>query len=307
MIKKQDYNGLTWIDLEAPTEVELKQVVVEYKIHPLAAAELANPSTRSKVDLYSDFIYLILHFPICHLCYGKRPITGEDTEEVDFIIGQNFLLTVHYKPMESLTEFSRIFTVNYFKERGRKLHAGYIFYYLMRHLYNSLSTGLDYVNGVLKQAEQKIFAGEEKAMIQLLASINRNLFDFRWALKTHRQILDSLVVAGQEFFGQGFKYYLATITGEYEKIWNMLESNRETFLDLRQTNESMLSIKTNETIKLLTVLAFIFFPLTIATQFFGMNIDLPLVNQPSGYLIVIGLMVVISAIMFVWARFRRWL
>ena len=126
-------------------------------------------------------------------------------------------------------------------------------------------------------------------------------------MKTHRQILDSLVVAGQEFFGQGFKYYLATITGEYEKIWNMLESNRETFLDLRQTNESMLSIKTNETIKLLTVLAFIFFPLTIATQFFGMNIDLPLVNQPSGYLIVIGLMVVISAIMFVWARFRRWL
>ena len=307
MIRKQDYNGLTWVDLEAPTEVELKQVVEEYQLHPLAAAELAAPSTRSKVDLYENFIYLIFHFPICHLCYGKRPLTGEDTEEIDFIIGQKFLLTVHYKPVESLTEFARIFTTNYLKERNHKAHAGYIFYYLMRHLYSSLSTGLDYVNNVLKQAEQKIFAGEEKTMIQLLASINRNLFDFRWALKTHRQILDSLVVAGQESFGPGLKYYLAAIAGEYEKIWNMLESNRETFLDLRQTNESMLSIKTNETIKLLTVLAFIFFPLTIITQFFGMNMSLPLMDRPDGYWLIIGLMVIVSVVMFVWARFRRWL
>ena len=306
MIKKQDYNGLTWIDLETPTEEEVKQVAAEYKIHPLAAAELLAPSARSKVDLYSDFIYLIFHFPICNLCYGKRPPTGEDTEEIDFIIGQNFLITVHYQAVEGLTEFMKVFNVNYLKERGQKLHAGYIFYYLMKHLYGSLSSGLDYVNDVLKKAERKIFAGEERAMVQLLASVNRNLFDFRWALKAHRQILDSLVVAGQEFFGQSFKYYLTAIGGEYEKIWHMLESNRETFLDLRQTNESMLSIKTNEIVKLLTVLAFIFFPLTIIAQFFGMNLDLPLTTRPDGYLLVLGFMVFVSAIMFVWARFKRW-
>jgi len=307
MLKKQDYNGLTWLDLEAPTEAEIKQVAEEYQIHPLAMTELGAPSARSKVDLYSDFIYLILHFPICNLCYGKRPAGGEDTEEIDFIVGQNFLITVHYQPMESLTEFARIFTINYLKEHNHKSHAGYIFYYLTRHLYGSLSSGLDYVNGVLKKAEQKIFSGEEKAMVQLLASVNRNLFDFRWALKTHRQILESLMVAGQDFFGADFKYYLTALTGEYEKIWNMLEGNRETFLDLRQTNESMLSIKTNEIVKLLTVLAFIFFPITIVIQFFGMNLDLPWAGRPDSYWLVLALMAIISALMFAWARFRRWL
>jgi len=307
MTRKQDYNGLIWVDLEAPTEDEIKQITSDYRLHPLAAAELALPSSRSKVDLYTNFIYLILHFPVCDLCYGKRPASGHDTEEIDFIIGQNYLVTVHYQSIEALNEFLKTFTASRLAGRRDQIHAGYLFYFLIKHLYSSLTAGLDYTNGILKQAEQQIFADEQKAMVQLLSSINRNLLDFRWALKTHRPTLDSLLIAGREFFGDHFKYYLAAVAGEYEKIWNMLESNRDTFLDLRQTNESLLSIRTNETVKLLTVLAFIFLPITIVMQFFGMNTNLPLVGPPRDYLAVLGLMVFVVALMFAWARSRRWL
>ncbi len=308
MTKRQDYDGLTWIDLESPTEEELAQLAKDYEIHPLALQELSKPSLRSKVDLYSNFIYLILHFPICNICYGKQPANGADTEEVDYIIGQNFLITVHYEPLEALTEFSKTFTAKYIEERVRgKKHAGIIFYYLTKHLYASLSAGLDYVNGILRQAEKKIFAGEEKSMVHLLSNVNHNLLDFRWALKSHRQLLDSLTLAGDEFFGDSFKHYSSAITGEYEKIWNMLESNRETFNDLRETNDSLLSIKTNETMKAMAVLAFIFFPITIVTQFFGMNTNLPFVGPAHDYLAVIGLMALALALMVAWARSRRWL
>lgn len=307
MTRKQDYNGLIWLDLEAPTEDEIKQIASDYNIHPLAAAELALPSSRSKVDLYNDFIYLILHFPVCDLCYGKRSASLHDAEEVDFIIGKNYLVTVHYQPIEDLNEFFKTFTASRLAGSREQIHAGYLFYFLLKHLYSSLTVGLNHINEVLKQAERQIFADEQKAMVQFLSSINRNLLDFRWALKTHRPTLDSLLIAGHEFFGDHFKYYLAAAAGEYEKVWNILESNRDTFLDLRQTNESLLSIKTNETIKFLTVLAFIFLPITIVLQFFGMNTNLPFVGPPRDYLAVLGFVILVAALMFAWARSRRWL
>ncbi len=316
MLTRREYKGVTWIDLESPNEEELTAVAGEYKIHPLVIGELTNPSLRSKVDRYSDFIYLILHFPVCQICYGKRPAStrGEsnnnnsDTEEIDFIIGHNFLITTHYQPITGLSEFGSVFHPNQLENRGKsKTHAGLLFYHLIRQLYSDLVPGLDYINGILKQAEKKVFADEERAMVKLLAEVNRNLLDCRWALKHHREVLASLQIVGQEFFDDNFRYYLEAVTGEYNRIWSLLESNHETFIDLRETNESLLSIKTNETMKVFTVMAFIFFPLTLITQFFGMNMSLPFAASPQSYYFVIALMLATLFGMLVLAKYRRWL
>lgn len=315
MLTRREYKGLTWIDLESPTEPELASIADEYKIHPVVIGELTNPSIRSKVDRYSDFIYLILHFPICQICYGQRPAFGSggpknnlDTEEIDFIIGHNFLITTHYQPLNGVSEFATVFQSNQLENRGKnKNQAGLLFYYLVRQLYGDLASGLDYINGVLKQAERKVFAGEERAMVKLLTEVNRNLLDFRWALKNHREVLASLQSVAREFFDDGFHYYLGAVTGEYNRIWTMLESNHETFIDLRETNESLLSIKTNETMKVFTVMAFIFFPLTLITQFFGMNMILPFAGSPQSYYLVIAMMLTTLFGMLVLAKYRRWL
>ena len=308
MLTRRDYKGLIWIDLESPTEPELAEIASEYKIHPLVIGELTQPSLRSKVDLYSEFIYLILHFPICQIFYGKQTAGSSDTEEIDFVIGREFLITTHYQPITSIGEFAASFNPNHLEDRGKdKTHAGLLFYHLVRHLYGVLATGLDYINGVLKQAERKVFADQERAMVTLLAEVNRNLLDFRWALKHHREVLDSLQSVSREFFDDGFHYYLGAVIGEYNRIWAMLESNRETFADLRETNESLLSIKTNETMKVFTVVAVIFFPLALVTQFFGMNVALPLADSPYSYYFVLALMLAMLFIMLALAKYRRWL
>ncbi len=308
MLTRRDYKGLTWIDLESPTDSELKQVAEEYKIHPLVVNELNQPSLRSKVDLYSEFIYLILHFPICQICYGKQAVGNPDTEEIDFVIGREFLVTVHYQPVVGIGEFAASFNPNHLEDRGKdKTHAGLLFYHLVRHLYSGLTTSLDYINGVLKQAERKVFADQERAMVKLLAEVNRNLLDFRWAIKNHHKVLDSLQSVSREFFDDGFHNYLGAVIGEYNRIWAMLESNRETFADLRETNESLLSIKTNETMKVFTVLAFIFFPLSLLTQFFGMNVALPLADSPYSYYFVLALMLAMLLGLVALAKYRRWL
>ncbi|MFH1170837.1 MAG: magnesium transporter CorA family protein [Candidatus Vogelbacteria bacterium] len=315
MLTRREYKDLTWIDLESPTESELKQVADEYQIHSLVVGELTQPSLRSKVDLYSDFIYLILHFPICQICYGERKEGNLDTEEIDFVIGREFLITTHYQPIAGITEFAAVFQPGQLESRGQDKtpaspsgrHAGLLFYHLVRQLYGELTTGLDYINGVLKQAEKKIFADQELAMVKLLTEVNRNLLDFRWALKHHREVLNSLTSVAREFFDDSFRYHLGVVIGEYDRIWTMLESNRETFTDLRETNESLLSIKTNETMKVFTVVAVIFFPLTLITQFFGMNIILPIADSPYSYYFVLALMLGTLFVMLALAKYRRWL
>lgn len=312
MLTRREYEELVWTDLESPTESELASVALEFKIHPLIVNELTQPSLRSKVDLYNDFIYLILHFPICQICYGERPPEDAknalDTEEVDFVIGRNFLITVHYRPIAGVKEFAAVFQANHLDDRDKKkAPAGLLLYRLMRQLYGELATNLDYINGVLKQAERRIFAGEERAMVKLLTEVNRTLLDFRWALRHHRETLDSLQSAAQEFFGGDFHYYLNVVNGEYGRVWTMLENNRETFADLRETNESLLSIKTNETMKVFTVLAFIFFPLTLITQFFGMNMALPFADSSRSYYFTLALMLATLFSMLALAKYRRWL
>lgn len=259
MLKQFKYKNVTWLDLESPTESEIQKIGEEHKIHPVVLHELAGESERSKVDVYNDFIYLVLHFPSPH---GRQ--------EIDFVVGENFIITTHYELVNSLNDFAKIFETDFSLKRSHdKIHAGYIFYYIVKEIYANLETGLGLINKRLRDAEEKVFSGHEREMVETLASLNHELLDYQWTMKSHREILASLQTAGEEFFGAKFRYYLQAMSGEDRKIWKMIESNREAFNDLRSTNESLLSIKTNETMKVLTVVAFIFLPLNLVAQIFG--------------------------------------
>ena len=103
MLSKRVQRNLKWIDLECPTSAELRQVMTEYNIHPLVAQELVGPSIRPKVEVYSDFIYLILHFPVIRRKKGRRVV---EQQEIDFVIGKNFIITSRYDEVDSLYQFS---------------------------------------------------------------------------------------------------------------------------------------------------------------------------------------------------------
>lgn len=259
MLKQFKYKDVTWIDLESPTPDELAKIGKTYKIHPLVLNELGAESEHSKLDVYNDFIYLLLHFP------GSKA-----RQEIDFIIGQNFIITTHYELINPLNDFARIFETDFSLKRSHdKIHAGYIFYYIVKEVYANLETGLSSINKRLRLAEEQVFSGHEREMVETLSSLNRELLDYQWTMKSHHEILASLETAGEEFFGAKFRYYLQAISGEDRRIWKVIESNRAAFNDLRNTNESLLSIKTNETMKVLTVVAFIFLPLNLVAQIFG--------------------------------------
>lgn len=290
MIKRFHYKDITWVDLENPTEADVDEVMKEYGVHPVAANELVAPSSHSKLDVYEDFIYTVLHFPKCSFRHsGTIESATDDVQEVDFIIGTNVLITTHYELVSPLHEFSKIFGFEGKEDKGRaKIHAGFMFFYIVRELYRSIEQGLDFVNASLKRTEREIFADHEKEMVGSLSTINKTLLDLRWALKPHREILHDLVATGREFFDATFARHVEGLLREYEKIWGKIETNKETLVDLRETNDSLLATKTNEIVKTLTVLAIVIAPSALVAQLFGVSSNhIPLLNSEHGFWIVV--------------------
>ena len=299
MISRYTHKDLTWIDLEAPTKEEVLQVMEEYSIHPLVADELLSPTLRPKVDVYNNLIYLILHFPTIFHKHGSQT-----EQEVDFIIGKNFLITTHYNVVDPLHDFSKIFEVNSILDKSNIAeHGGYLFYYLIRELYQDLNIELDHIYNTLEKVESKIFSGEEVKMVEAISKVSRDLLNFKEAISPHKEVLESFEIAGEKFFGKEFTYYLNDISGEYYKINSMLEGHRDTLTELRETNDSLLTTKTNETMKVFTVLAALALPAAIIASVFGMNVQTPINN----FWDVVVAIIIFTIILFVFFKYKKWI
>lgn len=305
MISRYPYKDLVWIDVQSPTQDEVRSLMEEFNIHPLVADELLAPTLRPKVDLYPNLIYLILHFPvISHKHDGGRE------QEIDFIVGKNFLITTHYGFVDPLHEFSKVFEVNSILERSNiGDHAGFLLFYIMRELYKMLDRELDHIDRDFGNIESKIFAGKERDMVNAISHLNRDLLNFKQILRPHKEVLESFEIAGTKFFGEEFSYYLRTVVGEYYKVSAILDGHRETLLELRDTNDSLLTTKTNEIMKTLTVMAFVILPLTFVVSLFGMNVpNIPIVNSAGGFWIISGIMVVLGFCLFSYFKFfKKWM
>ena len=304
MISRYTYKELVWVDMESPSQEEVRSIIEEFGLHPLAAEELLVPTLRPKVDLYQNFIYLILHFPTI-----SHKHDGCHEEEIDFIVGKNFLVTTHYGHIDPLHEFSKIFEVNSILEKSNMGdHAGYILFYILKEFYKMLDRELNHIESDLIEIEPNIFGGKERDMVSALSRLNRDLLNFKQTIRPHKEVLESFELAGTKFFGHDFSYYLRTITGEFYKISSLLDGHRETLLELRNTNDSLLTTKTNEIMKTIAIISFVMFPLSLLATIFGMNTSyIPFVGLEGDFWIVIGLMVIVTCIIALFFKRKKWM
>lgn len=303
MISRYKYRDLVWVDIESPTNEEVRQIMEEFDIHPIVADELLGPSMRPKVDHYENFIYLILHFPAIRHSHKSK------SQEVDFIIGKQFLITVRYELLDPLHKFSKVFEVNSILDKSEiGEHAGFLFFYMIRKIYSSLGHELTIIGDTLKSVEDRIFKGEERAMVAELSNIHRDILEFHRALRMHRGVLQSLAVASVAFFGKEFGHYNENIFGEYLKVEEMLQDSKEVLNDLRETNNSLLTTKTNETMKLLTVTTFSILPATLIAAIFTMpTLHMPVIGLPYDFWIIIGFMIVVGIAVHYMLKYKKWI
>ena len=304
MIHRYHFRDIVWIDLDSPSEEEIGVLSKQFNINPLVGRELNTPTPKPKVELHPDFIYLILHFPVF-----KHSHKRGSSQEIDFIIGRKFIITTHYDTIDPLLEFSKLFEVNSILDKSDiGDHAGYIFYYMAAHLYKALSYELDFISASLKSIEENIFHGKEREMVISLSSVSRILLDFKRTMELHRDVLKNFEIAGNKFFGEEYSYHLKNILSEHFKVHNAVKNNLELLHELRETNNSLLTTKQNEVMKVLTVIAFIALPLTLLISLFQIdNISRPIVGNENDFWIMLTMLLSIAGIMIVFSKFKKWL
>jgi magnesium transporter len=307
MLTRYAQQNLTWVDLVAPTPEEVRSLMKEFELDPLIAEELLMPSFKPKVERRGDAIFVILHFPVLRMGASmgsaKRP-----EQEVDFIVGKHFLITTRYETIDPLHSFAKAFEVQSVLGRGAATHGGHLLAAMVRRLYEGLGAECDNVHRHLLDIEEHIFNGDERRMVIELSYTGRTIHDFRQSLLPHREMLESLEPVGSRFFGAEYAYYARELMGVYERVERSLDNLYGSLNELRATNDSLLNTKQNEIMKTLTVLAFLFLPLTFITGLFGMNtVSDPIIGGKGDFWILVGMMAALAICFFVYFKKKNWL
>jgi len=305
MITRRTHGELTWIDVASPTSEEVRALMEEFTLDPLIADELMAPSLRNKVDARDNYFYVVLHFP----AFKHLHSIANTAVELDFIVGKQWIITTRYESIDPLHQFSKLFEVDtVLDKQNMSKHAGYVFFYMLSELYRSFYDELAHISTRLDEAEERIFEGYEKEMVRELSIIGRDLLNYAQALHNHHAMLQSLETPGVSLFGYEYARNIRSVVGEYERLAGALQSNRESLSELRDTNNSLLSTKQNEIMKIFTIMAFVTFPLTLFASLFSMNTQfVPIIGNRWDFWIILGIMISAAAVFFAYFKYKRWL
>ena len=268
MLTTYKYAGETWVDIDQGTPEEIHELMDQHGIHPFVAKEMASLTPKPRVEFHDKYIYCILHFPAWKHTHAE----DDRNQEMDFIIGRDTLITARYDTIDTLHKFSKDIEVGEIleKNRDRRHRTHLVFTGMLRALYNGLFEELEYVDDVAEEITGQIFKGKERKMVMKISEVTRTLLDFKRVTDLHYEILEALRTRGPEIFGNNFAHEMQAIILDYLKINTNIKSSLEMLRELRDTNNSLLSSKQNETLRKLTLIGSILFVISIAvTIYFG--------------------------------------
>lgn len=303
MRKEYAQDKIVWIDLESPSRAEVRELIEQYNLEPLIAEELLQPSSKARTELRSSYIYTIMHFPALRHTHKSRE------QEIDFIVGRNFVITTHYETIDPLHQFSKLFEVNSVLDRSNiGENASYMFFYMIKGMYKAVEHELEFIRRNHSEIQQRVFSGEEREMVEAISENARDLLNIRQTIEPHREVLQELESFGGTFFNPEFTPYLRALTNEYYRVHNHVMRHIDSLHELRETNNSLLSAKQNETMRMLTIMALLTFPLSLFVSIAGIaSPHNPLRDMPYDFWVIVILVIVCALCMLWYFRKKRWI
>jgi magnesium transporter len=305
MIKESKNKKITWVDIENPSMDELRKIMEKYNLDPAMTKEMALTTFKERVISKDGKIYAVFHFPALRHSHGDGV-----KQEIDFVIGKDFIITNRYEHIDAIESFSKFFEVNATLEKEiMEDHGGFVMYYILKELYKSVSNELDSINDELSFVEKGIFDGQEKEMVSSISKLSRDLLNIQHTIIGHGDILEKIISMGDQYLeDESFIYDIRKIKNESDRVNRYLTDSMDFLSELRETNNSLLSTKQNEIMKTLTILAFVVLPFSIITGFFQMNtVNTPFVGSENDWYIVILVELIIVISLFIFARLKKWL
>ncbi|MDB5194107.1 MAG: Mg2 transporter protein CorA family protein magnesium transporter [Parcubacteria group bacterium] len=242
------YKDATWIDLVKPTAEEVDEVARDYNLSGTVAAGLLSPTSRHIVEFGPRHAYLVLHFPAF-----KDDNGGDAAFELDFVIGDNYLITARYAKIEAFDKHITSLDENGLSKQPE--HArNVLFFGLLRELVANFEHKLSKIDHWTRDIEKNMFDGKESRTIFELSEASRHLIDFRKITAVYPDALEALEMEGQKEFGKEFSDFSEEISTSFHKARLKMDMLADAVRELRETNDSILSVKQNNSTQLVAVI-----------------------------------------------------
>ena len=223
-------------------------------------------------------------------------------------LGRDYVVTL---PNVELLPVSRLFHRVEDDERLRdELFAkgsGYLLYHILDDLFDYCFPILDKIGHKLDRTEDELFEGRAEEIVRDISNVKQEIISYRKIIKPERSTLRLLERRVERFLPEDLEIYFDDIVDAAERIWDLLDNYKEVAVALEQTNESVISHRQNDVLRLLTIFSVTMLPLTVITGVFGMNVLFPGEGTHEAFWIVLGVLVATLAGMFAFFRFKRWL
>jgi len=296
-------HGLTWIHLDAPTLEEATLLAERFGWHPLDLEDVLSRRQRPKVDEYPDYLFGVLHFPV----YDKA-IQRLNAAELDFFVGNGYLVTLPAVELLPVTRlFGRCQEDDELREQLFSKGSGYLLYHILDDLFDYCFPILDKIGHKLDSIEDDMFEKRAEEVVRDLSNVKQEIISYRKIIKPERATLRVLERQIERFLPEDLELYFDDIVDAAERIWDLLDNYKEVVEALEQTNESVISHRQNDVLRVLTVVTVILLPLTLITGIFGMNVHFPGFETGAAFWALAGFMLGLAIGLTVFFRIKRWL
>src|SRR5215208_4186915 len=273
-VESVEGSGLRWVNIERPTPVECAWLEEQLEFHALDLEDVLSRNQRPKIDEYPQYLFIVLHFPVFDRHVGRL-----NAGELDIFVGQDFLVTIPNTPLQPVEYlFERCRQKEELREQLFSRGSGYLLYRIIDDAFDYCFPMLRKIGNKLDALEDEIFEGRSEDIVRDISNAKQEIINFRKVIRPQRTVLRDLEKLEQPFLapeGGELELYFDDIGDSHERIWDMLENYKEVGEALEETNESYISHRVNDILRVLTAISVIVLPLTLIASIWGMNVAVP--------------------------------
>ena len=293
---------VTWINVNGLNNTsEIEKMGIHYGLHPLTLEDIVNTMHRPKIDEFDDYLFIILK-----MLYLKNDELVY--EQVSMIVGDDYLLTFQEADGDVFNDLrERIYAG---KGRVRSLGPDYLMYAIIDAVVDNYITVIEAFGDKIEDIEDRVFEGnsDNNETATTIQGLKREVLKIRRSIFPLREVISHLNKIEHNVIEEKTHNFLRDLYDHIVQVNESIEMYREMVWGLLDMYMSIISNKMNEVMKVLTIIATVFIPLTFIAGIYGMNFDnMPELHYKYGYFILIGIMVFIFLMMLVYFRRKKWI
>ncbi len=301
-----DTESVSWVDvLGLGSEEVLLRLGKVFKLHPLVLEDIVNVPQRPKVEDYEDHLVIITQMVLL-----KEQGSSFWSEQVSFVLGKHYLLTVQEEPKRDCFQPVRD-RIRTGKGTIRKQGADYLAYTLLDAIMDGFFPVLETYGERIEELEEEVVTNPTRQTLEKIYRVRRELLALRRAIWPQRDAINALIRDGSDLISPEVRVYLRDCYDHAVQVMDLVETYRELASGLMDVYLSSVGNRMNEIMKFLTVMSSIFIPLTFIAGIYGMNFNtdksawnMPELNWYWGYPLCLAIMLAIAAglVFFFWRR-----